>query len=169
DARQPVRRECNEIFGSQTARHILYIRIEAPILVHDEDPWRFPGRIGGPNQISPYAAVAVRGRDGCVLGLDPLIVLRNLFGPRIVGAKALPYGCSRQAVRCESFCALQKSAAIQFAVYVKIKQIQQFLGVVTCFLSFHSSCLLLTRQPDFWRRSRTASYSVRNPCAGIRP
>src|SRR5207248_8020458 len=132
--------------GRKTARHILDIRIQASILMYDQDPWKFSARFRGAGQITAYAAIALWRRNRRILALNPAVIFGNLFRPRIIGTEAFPYRRRCQAADCIFFRALQEVAAIYIAMHVTVKQVQQFLWEITGVLSFHLRCLLNKRK-----------------------
>ncbi len=137
DAGQSVRREGNEVFGSEAARDILDVRIQAAILVDHQDSRQLSVRLRRPDQVPADAAIALRRRDGRVFRLDAGVVLRDLLGPGVVRAQAFPDGRSGHAADGEFLRALQEAPAVEFPVDVLVKQIQQFLRIIGGFLALH--------------------------------
>ena len=76
--------------------------------------------------------------DGNDLYLDPAVVFGDLLGPGIVRAQALKESANRQAADGEFLGPFEKSPAINVAVDIKIKQVQQFLREITRLLAFHT-------------------------------
>ncbi len=137
DAGQSVGSEGDEIGRAQAARHIFDVRIESAIFVDHEDTRQFSRGLRRPNQISFDAAVAFRRRHGDVLGLDAAVVLGNLLRPGVIGTQALPDPHGRHAANREFLRAFQEIAALDFAVHIAVKQIQQLLRILARLPSLH--------------------------------
>ena len=81
--------------------------------------------------------VALGRGDGDVLGLDAAVVFGHLLRPGVIGTEALPDRGSGQAADGEFLRAIQECAAVDIAVHVAVKKVQQLLRKIGRFLSFH--------------------------------
>jgi len=77
--------------------------------------------------------------DGAVCGLDldAGVAFRNLYRPCVIRPQHLEQGGRGHASDRELFCAVKKFTAMNFAVHVEVEQVEEFLGEVGCFFSFH--------------------------------
>jgi hypothetical protein len=61
----------------------------------------------------------------------------NLYRPRIVRSKHVEECNCRQAADSKLLCTIEKLTAINAAMHVSVKQVQEFLREIGRFLSFH--------------------------------
>jgi hypothetical protein len=86
----PIRRKRHEVRECEPPRDVLYVRIQPPIFVDDDNAGQFRRHRGscvgadGPDQISLDASVPLRRWDGLVCGLDPIIGLRHLLPQSVI-------------------------------------------------------------------------------------
>src|ERR1700680_326078 len=88
-------------------------------------------------QVPPDVFVALWRGYRRVLGLDTAVVLGDLLRPRVIRAEALPDGRGSHAAYRELFRAIQEFAAVDIAVNVTVKEVQQLLREIRGFLPVH--------------------------------
>src|ERR1019366_8494652 len=125
------------IRGSQAPRHVFNVGVETTVFVDDQDGGDLSRYLGGTNVIAANAAVAIRRRHGDVLGLEPLVVGRDLLRERVVGPEALPKSQGGYAADRELLRAIEECTAVDLAVNVTVEQVQQLLRIIRRFFSFH--------------------------------
>ena len=76
---QRVRRHRHEVVEGQAPRDVFDVRVEAAVLVHDEDAGQLPGGVGRAAHVHLDLAVALRRVDLDPLGLEALVVLGHLL------------------------------------------------------------------------------------------
>jgi hypothetical protein len=137
---QTVRRKGNEIGRGETTGDVFDVRIEAAIFVNDEDD-RMLAIFYRTREIAFDRAVP-GGRLHCfVANLDAFVIRRDLLRPGIVRRQALK-DCHRgQSAGRELAKTIKEGTAVDVAVLVLVKQVQQLLRVIRCLLSFHSFSL----------------------------
>src|SRR5262249_53223904 len=135
--REPVRREGNEVVGRKPPRDVLYVRIQPAVLVNHKHAGSLSGKLRWPREVSANRAIALRRLHGRVFRLDASVVLRDLLRPSIVGPKHLEERGRGEAVLRVALRAVQKFSALDVAVDILVKQVEQFLREITGFLPFH--------------------------------
>jgi hypothetical protein len=137
DRCQPVRGEGDEIGEGEPVRHVLDVRIEAAVLVDDEDG-REPVVVGRPRQIAADASVPLRRRDDDSLRPDPPVVGLNLDRPGVVGFEHLKKRRGRGACGRECLRPFQEGAAAHATIDIEVEEIEKLLRKVRRFLPFHA-------------------------------
>ena len=134
---QPIGSKRDELGHRQPPRHILYVRIEATVLVHNQHRGQFSRGVCRADQVAADASIALRRRHGRRFSLDPAVVFLDLGRPRIIRPEHLEQRGRRYPADGKFLRAVEKLAAINAAVHVPVKQIQELLGEIGRFLSLH--------------------------------
>ncbi len=124
--RQEIGRKRDETFERHAARNVSYVRVQATILVNDDDGGKLARGIGGSDEISLHFAVGAGIGD--VLSLDTLVRLGDHFGFGTVGSqhrRDCGSGRSRTRERRQS---LHETAAIQSEMGIFVIGIDHRLG-----------------------------------------
>jgi hypothetical protein len=70
------------------------------------------------------------------------VVFGDLLRPGVIRPEALPYRGSSQAADSVLFRSFQEVTAVDIAMHVTVKEVQQLLREIGGVLSFHVKCLL---------------------------
>ncbi len=93
------------------------------------------------SQIAFDRTVSGRRLHDFVAHFNAFVIRRYLLRPGVVGCQALENRRDGQAAGRKLAKTIKESTAVDVAVLVFVKQIQQLLRIIGCFLSFHSSSL----------------------------
>ncbi|MBG6077759.1 hypothetical protein IWX85_003612 [Polaromonas sp. CG_9.11] len=126
--RQRIRGKRHEAVQRQTPRNVFDVRVQAQVFVdHQHRRQSGRARTGRSCQVTLDAAIAGGRWNTRALGLEPRIVLRNLLSRCKVGAQRRQQADGGDPRRGKLLRLHQKTAPVQGAVDIGIKQNQQFL------------------------------------------
>src|SRR5205823_4251750 len=102
--------------------------------------------------------------------LDPLVVLRHLLRPRVVGPQRLEQRQRRHAADRELLGAIEKVAPRDVSMLVLMEEVQQFLRVIRRLLALHRTAPLLerTRSREYTAPHRQSMRTMRSVTCGKR-
>ena len=145
DRRQAIRCVRDEVRDREPPGDIFDVRIQPAVLVDHQHAGQLAARPGRAGKVAFDAAVALRRLHRRVLRLQPRIVLRHLLRPGVVGPEAFEDGGDGQPADGELSRPVQKRAAVDVAMLVLVKEIQELLRIVGRLLSFHGTLLSCAR------------------------
>src|SRR5439155_2647040 len=158
NGRESIRREGNEILGSEPPGDIFDIGIQTAVFMHDQHARQLATGIGRVHQVAADVAIALRRGNGGGFRLDPAIIFRDLLGPSEMRAQALEERGGSQATDSKLVRALQELTAVDIAVHILVKHVQQLLWKIARFLAFHGYNSFETRRLHMTRRPAASAY-----------
>ena len=100
------------------------MRVQAAILVDDQDERELAAGLGQSREITAHFAVAARGVDLDVLGFEARVVRPNLLGFGELGAQRFQQARGGHAADGELRRALEEAAAVERAVHVRVEELE---------------------------------------------
>jgi len=148
------------ILERETPRDILDMRIEAAILVDDEDAGNFPGPERRCDEIPAHRARALRRRILDVARLDPRVVLLDLLCERELRGERLEQHRSGDAADRILARGVKEPAAVDEPVDVAIEPAQDFRMKIGSGFPVHVSSFVE------WRSRAGNAFRPRRPIRG---
>src|SRR5262245_30098182 len=102
------------------------MRIQTAVFVDDQNCWKFSCSIRRPHQVSLDASVALRRRNGRVLRLESLVILRYLLSEHIIGLQQIPDCRNRKTADGELTSSLYEISPSDLTVDIEIVQLDEF-------------------------------------------
>ena len=134
---QRVGRERDEVLERQPPGDVLDVRVQSAILVHDEDAGQLVLAVGRLGEVAAHLAVALRRVVLEDLGLEPLVVGRDLLRGDEVRVERVEQHRRGDAADGELLGLVEKAAAIDGAVDVGVEQNEQIRVEIAGRLAFH--------------------------------
>src|SRR5262249_10457399 len=122
---EAVRGECDEVRDRQTARDILDIRIEAAVLMDDQNRWQLSGGIRRTHQVAGNTPVAFWRLHCRSFSVDAAVVFRDLDRPGVIRPEHLEQRRGGHPSDSELLRASEKFAPGNFPMHVKVEQVQK--------------------------------------------
>jgi hypothetical protein len=165
--RKRIGSERDKVVDREPPCDVLDVRIQSTVLVNDEDARQLAFRVRRHREVAPGLGVSLRRRVLDGLGLDPLVVFRNLLGSDELRIQLIEQHRRGHPSGRILRSALQEPAPVERAVHVLIEQIQQPLVEILGRLPFHAVAPTSGKQKN-WKRDISAVQCCSGFFCGLR-